>query len=176
MRDFQHLLTRRRVGPVDRRPPEDILALLPQLPSWPSLRRSRRAEALKGAATILDWLLTHNGDGWQDRWLAAGADTSKAWLADLAPQDTRAANTKRDEHQRGLAMLLLCRVVLPSYDFLISYQSQRLFDRVRQTWRPEVFARIEREAIERGLSNQQRAEALSALSKIVLHTARMSTS
>ena len=68
----ERLLQQHRVGPVDRLPAGGILALLPQLPDWPAatVHRTRR---LRGAATILDWLLAHPGEGWQDRWTVSGA-------------------------------------------------------------------------------------------------------
>ncbi|PXY18675.1 hypothetical protein BAY59_33950 [Prauserella coralliicola] len=72
MHDYQHLLTRHRVGPLDRLPAHEILAQLPETPAWSSLRRNRRLEAIRGASTVLDWLHTHDGGGWQDRWVNSG--------------------------------------------------------------------------------------------------------
>ena len=93
-----------------------------------------------------------------------------AWIDTLAPGDTRPAATKRQEHLAGLACLLMCRVVLPSYDFLAAYQAKSLLDRVRKIMRPEMFARLENAAAERGLSGRNRSDALRVISKIVLHT------
>jgi hypothetical protein len=72
----------------------------------------------QGATTILTWLLSHPGEGWQQRWVTAGADTDLGWIDTLVVRDTRSANTKRQEHISGLACLLMCRVVVPSDDFL----------------------------------------------------------
>ena len=60
----------------------------------------------------------------------------------LAPGDTRRAITKRQEHIAGLGCLLMCRVVLPSYDFLAAYRATGLLDRVRAIMRPGIFARL----------------------------------
>jgi integrase len=169
--DHKHLLARCRIGPVDQMSAEGILALLPRLPDWPA-RTEDRARYTRGAATILDWLLAHPGSGWQQRWMAAGADVDLAWLDALAPSDTRPPRTTRIEHVEGLACLLLCRVVLPSYSFLTCYRSHSLFDRVRAARRPELFAHLEQAAIDRRLSARQRGEALSVCSKIVLHTGK----
>ena len=46
---------------MDRAPAGDILALLPQLPDWPAAT-AHRTMRLRGATTILDWLLTHPGE------------------------------------------------------------------------------------------------------------------
>jgi hypothetical protein len=107
---------------VDRAPIDGILALLPQLPDWPAAT-ARRTVRLRGATTILDWLLTHPGEGWQDRWTVSGADRDASWIGTLAPDDTGLTVTKRQEHVAGLACLLMCRVVWPSYDFLAVYRA-----------------------------------------------------
>ena len=164
----ERLLQRRRVGPVDRLPAGDILALLPRLPDWPAAT-VRRTVRLRGATTILNWLLTHPGEGWQDRWTVSGADHDTSWIDTLAPGDTRLAVTRRQEHVAGLACLLMCRVVLPSYDFLAAYRAKGLLDRVRKIMRPEMFVRLENAAAERGLSGRDRSDALCVISKIVLH-------
>jgi hypothetical protein len=78
----ERLLQRRRVGPVDRLPAADILALLPRLPDWPAAT-VRRTVRLRGATTILNWLLTHPGEGWQDRWTVSGADHDTSWIGTL---------------------------------------------------------------------------------------------
>jgi hypothetical protein len=165
----ERLLQQHRVGPVDRLPADGILALLPQLPDWPAAARHRTMR-LRGAATILDWLLAHPGEGWQDRWTVSGAGRDTGWIEELAPGDTRQAVTRRQEHIAGLGCLLMCRVVLPSYDFLAAYRAKGLLDRVREIMWPEQFARLENAAAERGLSGRDRAGALRVISKIVLHT------
>ncbi|HYZ57904.1 MAG TPA: tyrosine-type recombinase/integrase [Streptosporangiaceae bacterium] len=165
----EQLLQRRRVGPVDRLPAGDILALLPRLPDWPAAT-VHRTMRLRGAATILDWLLAHPGEGWQDRWTVSGADRDTSWIDTLAPGDTRLAVTRRQEHIAGLGCLLMCRVVLPSYDFLAAYRAKGLLNRVREIMRPEMFDRLGNAAAERGLSGRDQGDALSVISKIVLHT------
>jgi integrase len=164
----ERLLRRHRAGPADRLPAGAVLTLLPRLPDWPAAT-VHRTMRLRGAATILDWLLAHPGEGWQDRWTVSGADRDASWIETLAPGDTRQAVTKRQEHVAGLGCLLMCRVVLPGYDFLAAYRAKGLFDRVREIMRPEQFARLEDAAAERGLSGRDRNDALRVISKIVLH-------
>jgi integrase len=163
------LLQRRRLGPVDRLPAGGILALLPRLPDWPADARNRGMR-LRGAATILDWLLAHPGEGWQDRWMISGADRDASWIDTLAPGDTRRAGTRRHDHIAGLGCLLLCRVMLPSYDFLTAYRASGLFGQVQEIMQPGQFARLGNAASGRGLSGRDRAQALRVISKIVLHT------
>jgi hypothetical protein len=56
---------------------------------------------LRGAATVMDWLLAHQGKGWQARWVAADADADLDWVDQLVAGDTRAACTARNEILTG---------------------------------------------------------------------------
>ena len=77
--------------------------------------------------------------------------------------------TRRQEHVAGLACLLMCRVVLPSYDFLAAYRAKGLLDGCARSCGPRC-CHLENAAAERGLSGRDRSDALSMISKIVLHT------
>lgn len=167
----EDLLERRFVGPVDQLTVDGVLALFSQLPSWPATLGERNSR-IRGATTILTWLLNSSGKGWQDRWIASGADNDLSWLDTLGLGDGRVARTQRQEHISGLACLLMCRVVLPSYNFLACYRSTRLFDWVREIVQPDVFSAIEQAAIHRGLGSRDRGHALRVISKIVLHTGK----
>ncbi|MFB7053405.1 hypothetical protein ACFCXT_09765 [Streptomyces vinaceus] len=70
-----------RVGPHDQHTRDEVLALLPASPLWPT-RKYRRCldpgiRILDYTGRILDWLETHPGDGWQARWHTADADRDK---------------------------------------------------------------------------------------------------
>jgi hypothetical protein len=171
LRDYAELLDRRHVGPVNDYSLEQVLALLPRLPDWPTTATHRNIWT-RGATTILTWLQRHPGHGWQQRWEHAGADRDLGWLDDLAAHDSRDPQTCRQEHLSGLTALLLCRVVLPSYDFLTTYRSNRLFDRAQHVMGAVGFARIHQEATTRGLTGRQQAQALAQISKIVLRTGK----
>ncbi len=66
-------------GPLDECSIEQILARLPTLPVWPQHRREQ-LQSTNGARTVLAWLLTHPGTGWQDRWVAAGYQPYNLYL------------------------------------------------------------------------------------------------
>ena len=72
------------MGPADRLSIGDVLALLPRLSDWPTATEHRTVR-LRGAATILNWLLAHPGEGWQDRWTVSGADHDTTWINTLGP-------------------------------------------------------------------------------------------
>ena len=155
-------------------PISQILELLPSLPSWPSAdgcgRRSRLVSAVR---RILEWLSEHPGEGWQDRWVASGADGGRSWVDDVIMPGARAsAKTQRNELMAGMGSLLLCRIVLPGYHFLASYQAVRLFSYTQQVFRPDLFAKLREHGLELGTRGRQLPHALNVISKIVLHTGR----
>src|SRR3954452_17351262 len=160
-----------RVGPMDRCGVEEILAGLPGLLTWPDWGVERRGQTLLGAATILGWLTGFAGDGWQQRWLHAGADAGKAWFDEVGVPG-RTTGAAREILRDGLAGLLLGRVVLPSYEFLTAYSAYKLFDEVRRVIAPEVFDAMTRRATATGMAAGSMHHGLVALSKLVLHTGR----
>lgn len=159
-------------GDHDRTSLDEVLALLPSLPTWPELNH-RRTRCRDGAAAILRWLQTYPGAGWQQRWVAAGADDDLGWVDALSdPTDPRCSRVRRDVVIQGVSCLLLCRVVLPHYRFLASFYSPTLYSGIRKAARPDLFALIESRADELGIFNFHRTYALNVISKLVLHTGR----
>ena len=166
-----------RVGPVDGLSVEEILMLAPTLPAWRDEQPSHRRDRLTSARMVLEWLMTHPGDGWQHRWRASGADDGTQWInalvaSDIWAGDTRTAATKREVLARGLRFLLICLVVLPSYTFLTAYRATGLFSMVRAVRRPDLFVKIEENAAALGITRTRRQEGLSIITKLVLHTGR----
>src|SRR5262249_29932862 len=161
-----------RVGPVNDRSARDVLALVSALPMVTALPGRGKGAPVEGAAAILQWLQRHPGDGWQERWLSADADRDTRWLDDIVVDDPRSAATKRSMMAQGLACLLLVRVVLPSYGFLSQYRARSLFTWVRQVVQPELFARLEQAGVGRGMQAPQLHDAITVLTRIVLHTGK----
>ena len=123
----------------------EILELFPSLPSWPSTDGSgRRSRLVNAARRILEWLGTHPGQGWQDRWLASGADEGRGWIDGVIVAGGKASTkTQRAELVSGMGSLLLCRVMLPSYHFLATYQAAKLYCYTQQVFRPDLFANLQ---------------------------------
>src|SRR4051794_31676486 len=151
-----------RVGPMDRCGVEEILARLPQLSTWPDWGVERRGQTLLGAATILGWLAGFDGDGWQQRWIHAGADAGKAWF-DEVPVPGRTAGAGREVLRDGLAGLLLSRVVLPGSGFLPAYSAYKLFAEARQVIAPGVSDAMTRRATATGMAAGAMHHGLVAL-------------
>ena len=159
------------VGPIDRLSAVEVAELIPTTLSWEFGTLRKRRTRLRGARTVLAWLEGHSGVGWQARWLAAGADCGIDWIDGLlAPDRSQAAH--RTELLQGLAQLLVCRLVLPSYDFLFATRAQTLPRLVRTTLKPEVFSRLGHEAVAMGMQPPQVTDALATLGKLVIHTGR----
>ncbi|HEX2298020.1 MAG TPA: hypothetical protein VHH34_05795 [Pseudonocardiaceae bacterium] len=156
-------------GPLDEGSIEDILARLAALPVWPK-RRQDQLQCLRGARVVLEWLATHPGTGWQDRWGSAGCDAGIGWVEALTAADRRACALQ--ETRAGLSMLLLARLVAPSYVFLADYQPYNLYLHVQQVHRPEVFTRMRQAGPGLGLHERQLESGLRLLARIVLHTGR----
>lgn len=158
---------------------EAILDLFPSLPNWPDetnyanwgYHRQRRL-MLDGARATLQWLATHPGDGWQARWVASGADRDTDWASTVPALAGAPGWMPRAEVVSGLSSVLLTRVVAPSYDFLATYRSTKLFPYVQRVFRPDVFDRIKAAAIERGIGGRALTGVLNVVCKLVLHTGR----
>ncbi|MGH3492345.1 MAG: tyrosine-type recombinase/integrase, partial [Sciscionella sp.] len=158
-----------RRGPLGDCSIEQILARLPGLAVWPQ-RRPDQLQCLHGARSVLAWLAPHPGTGWQDRWVGAGCEAGTEWIDALSADDPR--DCAREQTRAGLSMLLLARVMAPSYDFLAAYQPYKLYLHVQQVHRPEVFTRIRQAGPRLGLHHSQLENGLRLLAKIVLHTGR----
>jgi integrase len=161
-----------RVGPVDGLAADDIVALLPLLPTWHRPRTRDDQARRRGARAILDWLLAFPGDGWQQRWVTSGADRDMSWLDSVIIDGPRTPMARRGILTGGLNGLLLCRVVLPSYEFLNAYRAQLLYRHARRVFDPELFARLEQAGRDSAMRPAHVAAGLTAIAKMVLHTGR----
>jgi site-specific recombinase XerD len=163
-----------RVGPIDHFTIDEVLAEFPSLTTWETTRDEMRPYQIDGARRILEWLSTFSGEGWQQRWVASGADAGNGWITDLVERDTSALapTVKRERLLRGIVGLLLCRAVLPSYDFLYAYKPQALYHHARREFSPDAFGGAEAKANSLGVARQPREQALHVIAKIALHTGK----
>ena len=79
------------------------------------------AQAATSQADSLRWLGEHPGSGWQQRWDAADGNRYE-WIDPLCAREGLSPWAGKDELRRGLVALLLCRAILPSYDFIRRYR------------------------------------------------------
>jgi hypothetical protein len=144
-----------------------------ELRTWSGLPGTERRSRLAAAGRLLNWLQSQPGDGWQARWDACEQEPGVlSWVAEEAAALGRSPRSFLGEVVHGVAGLLLCRIVAPSYDFLVAYGAVRLFAEVRSELSADTFAKAEAAARNRGMAGRQVAEVLTVLSKVVLHTGK----
>jgi site-specific recombinase XerD len=159
-------------GLLDRLSLPEVLARMTELRGWAAMSGPERKRARVGASLVLEWLLTHPGDGWQQRWQSANPADGLDWIAVITADDPRTSLTSRAVVLQGLTCLMLARLFLPSHRFLRTYQARTLYSKVRETFRPDLFAQVERNAAGLGLRHVQQGLAMAALSSMVLHSGR----
>jgi hypothetical protein len=166
-----------RDGPIDRASTHQVLGMLGSLPHWdqtPTVRRAIQLRARRrGAEQILAWLAAHPGQGWQERWFAAGAE-DRSWIDHLAggtAQQTKGAT--RSRLLDGITDLLLLRLVAPGYRFLSQCRPFALYRYISQTISPDAFAQAHRVAAGLGMISRQQSTTRVVLAKMCLHTGKM---
>ncbi len=165
-----------RYGPVDELPAQRVLDLLASLPHWEPPKNAVRASQLRmrrrGAGQILDWLGEHPGQGWQERWFAAGGE-DVSWIDQLCGGTAKQTRGAFRGHVRdGLIDLLLLRLIAPGYRFLSDCNPVALFTYVSKTISPEVFVQAQQAAAGLGMVTRQQSTARAVLAKMCLHTGK----
>jgi hypothetical protein len=170
MVDFAHLLERPRAGRGDAFTIDQVMEIPAQSPLWRTGLKENSA-TLNELRRLLEWLATHPGTGWQERWVNAGADRGLDWLDTVT--DTRPFTPAvRNPRVRATGHLFLGQVILPSYDVLLAFRACKLFEHTRMIHEPDQFAALAAAADARGITDKHWSPAVKAISKIVLHTGR----
>ncbi|WIX85786.1 site-specific integrase [Amycolatopsis sp. DG1A-15b] len=96
---------------------------------------------------FLGWLDRQPGESYQDRWLASGADSAgRDWLSEVDVDVSTAYGRMR--FNRGLEALVCCGAIRPTYGFLLTVWSNRLWSTWREEHDTELFALIGKTAAE----------------------------
>ncbi|MER5562124.1 hypothetical protein ABT071_26345 [Streptomyces sp. NPDC002506] len=165
-----------QVGPLDCLSVTQVLDLLPSLATFPPATskrsRTKRMDRLRGTNRILDWLSTFPGEGWQQRWIVSGADSSADWIDLVTAGYGRVEAARRSLTTDGLGCLLLARVVRPSYEFLQCYRTSGFHRQAKQEFGAELFARVHQAGVAPGMIPSQLSTAENCLLKVVLRTGR----
>lgn len=160
-------------GRADRLGIAEVLQLLRGTAGWSRTGLGApRGRRLRGARRVLEWLATWPGEGWQQRWVAAGADHGLGWIDELSAGDSRSANINRAELCAGLNWLFLARVLRPGYDFFTHFKAFVLFELAPQVISPDLFARIDAAAQATQLPDWDLVLARNALVKACLHAGK----
>ncbi|MFF8994456.1 tyrosine-type recombinase/integrase [Streptomyces sp. NPDC014983] len=161
-----------RTGPNDDLTPSDLLPLLTAHGKRLGYSQDRLRDLKLGAQGILDWLNKQPAEGWQRRWIAAGADRGLDWLNTLPKGYAAGLERRRALSRLGAISLLLNRVVLPDYDFLTAFSSRCLFQEVQRTVQPDLAAEMHRRSAAAGMPSRRLEQGMNVLAKMVLHTGK----
>jgi hypothetical protein len=127
-------------------------------------QRSKRTRSL---ARVLDWLEGFPGEDWQDRWLLTGSDDNGSrW----GPEGLTQA--QRGQLTAGLRVLIVLRVIRPSYVWLSASRMLGVYAAFRRHNQADVFAELEQRALLRGGGDEYAAEALNLLTRMVIVTGK----
>jgi integrase len=150
-----------------------VLARIEALPvrsGWPAQRQRSTDRA---AAGILSGLQSYPGEGWAQRWAAAGVEQAPDPLGTLRVLTGAAPGRApgRLATKQGWMGLLLTQTVLPGYGFLTAlHVAPPWYDEARAVLAPAMFTRLAARADELGMTARTRADALLVITKLVLHT------
>jgi len=159
-----------RTGPADRSSIEDVLALLVEHADRIGFSVDRTRQIRRSASAILEWLHMHPGEGWQQRWLSAGADMRLDWLDTLPTDSPATARTKRTCNVVATNSLMLNRIVLPGYGLLARWGSMTLYRDTQKNIQPQLVSRITDQADRDRMAEPRKHAGLQVLAKLVLHT------
>ena len=150
---------------------EEVLAVVEALEAGASSRKEL-LRRLRGVETLLAWLLRFDGESWQQRWLASGADTAgRAWPDLVEVEETLTDPKKIRAQATGAAgRLILVDVIRPSYDWLYGSSSSTLYHRFEQLRDSSGFAAIgARCQADQRMASTDRRAALIQLCRILMH-------
>lgn len=173
-RDVDLLDEEQRIAPYDLYSEDEILDLLPGLPLWTEATPDTQGLRRLGARRVLTWLQRHPGAGWHQRWIATRVDqqSDTTWFDTLDPTDQRALTTRRVEISSGLSTLMLCRVLLPSYQFLTVLHPPRMFEEMLRAAPADVTTALRVRATELNMGPEHIRDGRIAIAKMMMHTGR----
>ncbi|MGH3439467.1 MAG: tyrosine-type recombinase/integrase [Sciscionella sp.] len=168
----QHPTRPSRIGPCDDYAIDAVMALLIEHADQLGFSYDRKRRIRRSTPAILEWLQSHPGEGWQQRWVAADAESRLDWLNDLPTISPVQAREKRAGNVIATNSLLLNRIVLPGYDLLAGWGAMTLYRDTLNSIHPELFSRIAEQAGPHGMVERRKQAGLKVLAKLVLHTGR----
>lgn len=130
--------------------------------SWPQTARSReqlltaldlleagvadkeRNRRRHGMNLLLDWLARFEGNSWQQRWLASGADAAGGtWTVHVDVVGLQKGPQGRAQLTGAAGRLLVLGAIRPSYQWLYTLRSSAMLERFRGAHDPDGFAALD---------------------------------
>jgi hypothetical protein len=170
-RQHPELVDRMFAGPHDTLPKDEVLAVVQKLPDWPD-SQYWSDRYLEGCSWVLDWLSTFPGEGWSDRWIAAGADTNwSSWIGTRHGDDHRDPKTVHQIAVEGLRTLVVSRVILPGLPFF-SRSKTKAYRQIIDQQDTALVAQMVAHAEATKLSARRQRDAWAVIARLMLHTGK----
>lgn len=116
----------------------------------------------------LDWLETFPGLSYQDRWLASGADeNSRTWHRSVGSTHQTRAHTLR-----AFEAVVCAGAIRPSYSFLVTVISRRLWSSWREEHDRVLFGRVASAGADHGIPERVIADSLIDLARMSIRTGK----
>ncbi|MCA1671083.1 MAG: hypothetical protein LC799_02370, partial [Actinobacteria bacterium] len=146
---------------------EALKILVPRLS--PSMSR---LDPVKRYTTVinrwLDWLDASPGPSYQDRWLASGADDhGRTWHRRVASTQQTRAHTLR-----AFEAVLCAGAIRPTYPFLVTVVSRRLWSSWREEHDRVLFGRVAAAGADHALPERVVAATMIDLARISIRTGK----
>ncbi|MDR7381184.1 tyrosine-type recombinase/integrase [Promicromonospora iranensis] len=121
-----------------------------------------------GVRRILQWLDRFDGDTWEQRWLASGADLApRTWRSSVTPR------TPESSVAQGMNALLVARVLRPSYGWqLASKAGAHLPQRILTVNEAEQLERLRALPAYRSALFRHQYDAEACLSRVLIRTGK----
>ena len=127
--------------PQTARSREDILTALDALDT--GVADKERSRRRLGMNLLLDWLERFDGDSWQQRWVASGADAAGGtWTEQVDVVGLQSGAQGRAQLTGAAGRLLVLGAIRPSYLWLYKLISAAVLERFRSVHDPEGFAAL----------------------------------
>ena len=157
-------------GPHDQADRAEVLRIAMKLPDWPTVVHDHN-ELVEGIGWVLDWLETFPGDGWHDRWIAAGANTDPdSWILRRHGQDPRIAPSVRAIAVSGIRTLIVARVILPDYPYFSALKTAIGYRQILAQQDPDLRQRLQDGMDRRHMSAKTQHDCWTVLARVMLHT------
>ena len=157
-------------GPHDQADRAEVLRIAMKLPDWPTVVHDHN-ELVEGIGWVLDWLETFPGDGWHDRWIAAGANTDPdSWILRRHGQDPRIAPSVRAIAVSGIRTLIVARVILPDYPYFSALKTAIGYRQILAQQDPDLRQRLQDGMDPRHMSAKTQHDCWTVLARVMLHT------
>jgi hypothetical protein len=150
---------------------DTVTAVLDRLAGPLALRGEAQAVVRRRTERILDWLAGFEGDTWEQRWIASGADAApRGWVEAAFPQF--AQKWQRYAAVGGVYHLVQARVLRPSYAWLLLCRAGNALTRFLETNAADQVADLRALPAYQQALARHRSDAEHCLARVMIRTGK----